>query len=104
MDLEQFISNALGQIIRAVDDAADAANREIILYSRSDSRTIEFDIAVTAEDVVGSDGKVGIKVISMGELGGNISKQTKNSTVSRIQFGVDVSTITKKDTFFKETS
>ena len=78
MDLEQFISNALGQIIRAVDDAADAANREIILYSRSDSRTIEFDIAVTAEDVVGSDGKVGIKVISMGELGGNISKQTKN--------------------------
>ena len=41
-------------------------------------------------------GKAGIKVLEFIESGGEISKEVKNTTISRIKFGVKVNTKTKK--------
>ena len=58
---------------------------------------MEFDIAVSVEDTDAKSGKAGIKVLQFAEAGGDISKETKNSTVSRIKFGINVDTATKAE-------
>jgi hypothetical protein len=60
-------------------------------------RTIEFDIAVSAEETDQKSGKDGIKVLQFAEAGGDISKDNKNSTVSRIIFGLRIEPSTKEE-------
>jgi hypothetical protein len=67
------------------------------LTSSQDNRTVEFDIAVTVEDSTTSSGKAGIKVFQIIEGGGKMSKELKNSEVSRIKFGVSVANFTKEE-------
>ena len=50
---------------------------------------VEFDVAVTVTDKNSSWGKAGIRIISI-ELGGELSKGTELSTVSRIKFAIPV--------------
>ena len=53
------------------------------------SLCIEFDVAVTAVEATGTEGKAGISVWS---IGANMSGKTdkSNSTVSRVKFSVPV--------------
>ena len=97
MDLKEFVSKAITDIIQAVDKASENSVKEPELAARPDKRTIEFDIAVSAENTDTKSGKAGIRVLEFAEAGGNLSKETKNSTVSRIVFGIDVSRKTKEE-------
>lgn len=97
MDLKEFVKETLAEIVEAVDESSKDASREIYLRNTGDTRTIEFDIAVSAESTDAKNGKAGIRVLQFAEAGGDISKETKNSTVSRIKFGVNVSTSTKAE-------
>lgn len=97
MELKEFVKNVLKDLVDAVEDVRKDSTREMHLGSGKENRTVEFDIAVTVEDATASSGKAGIKVFQILEGGGDVSKEYKNSSVSRVKFGVDISSLTKAE-------
>jgi len=95
MELKDFIKKVLTDLVDAVEETRSASVRDMRLSNNIENRTVEFDIAVSVEDVNSKSGKAGIRVLQFAEAGGDISKETKNSTVSRVKFGVNVDGITK---------
>jgi hypothetical protein len=51
----------------------------------------------SAKDVTSKSGKAGIRVLEFVKGDGEISKESLNSTVSRIKFGVHIDTETKSE-------
>jgi hypothetical protein len=97
MELKEFIKKVLTDTVEAVDETSDSSSRIINLANRVDRRTVEFDVAVSAEETTSKEGEAGVRVLSFMEAGADIGIQSKNSTVSRITFGVDVSSSTKAE-------
>ena len=97
MDLKEFIKNVLIDLNAGVDDARRATSRNISFSATTEKRTVEFDIAVTVEEIDAKSGKAGVRVLQLVEGGGEISKTAKNSTVSRISFGLHIDTWTKEE-------
>lgn len=97
MDLQDFVKNVLTDINLAVDEARKLTSRDISFSEKENKRTIEFDIAVSAESADKKSGKASIKVVHFAESGGDISKEKKNSTVSRITFGLRIDSMTKTE-------
>lgn len=97
MQIKDFVKSVLLELNEAVDEARQQTSRDITFTNTDGKRTVEFDIAVTAEDTTDANGKAGVKVLSFVEAGGNLARGSKNSTVSRIQFGVNVNTLTKSE-------
>ncbi|NLT52870.1 MAG: hypothetical protein GXX85_18345 [Ignavibacteria bacterium] len=97
MDIQEFVKNVLVDIDKAVDGARKETHRDISFSDTKDQRTVEFDIAVAVEERDSASGKAGIRVLQLIEGGGDISKENKNSTVSRIKFGVHIDAMTKEE-------
>lgn len=104
MELREFILNVILDIVNAIEESRNKSGRDMHLNSTTGKRTIEFDIAVTTEDNVSAGGRAGIKVLHFVEGGGKYDSQFKNSTVSRIQFGVYVDALTKDENARREAS
>ncbi len=96
MELKDFVKNVLVDLVNAVEEARSGSERDMHLRGDNEG-DIVFDIAVTVEESKAGGGKAGIKVWGLIEAGGDASKEIKNSTVSRIKFGVHVSGTTKKE-------
>jgi hypothetical protein len=88
MELEEFIKRSIIDIVKGVKGAAKDLESCLYLIDAEGKRTIEFDIAVTAEANENLNGKVGIKVLSLLSGGGEVGSNIKNSKVSRISFGI----------------
>lgn len=104
MDLENFISEVLGQIVSGIrkaqsidcgafivpgeDGGHEYANHARVSSSaRLKSTIVDFDIALTVEESKMSSGEGGLKVAGFGgSLTGESS--TKDAKVSRVQFAV----------------
>jgi len=97
MELKEFVTKVLKDLVDAVEEARASASRDMHLNATSEQRTVEFDIAVTVQDTVAGKGKAGIKVLQFVEAGGDLSKEKLNSTVSRIRFGVHIDFMTKDE-------
>jgi len=97
MDLKVFVKNVLTDINAAVDEARQETSRDITFSEKENARTIEFDVAVSAEETANKEGKAGIRVLQFAEAGGNISQEYKNSTVSRVTFGLRITPQTKEE-------
>jgi hypothetical protein len=97
MELKEFIKKVIKDTVEGVEESSDSSVRTVNLASRPDRRTIEFDVAVSAEEKTTAEGKAGVKVLAFMEAGGNVGSESKNSTVSRITFGVDVNSLTKSE-------
>lgn len=97
MELKEFVKEVLKEITEAVEETRAESARDMHLDDVKDQRTVEFDVAVAAEDVTSATGKAGIKVFSLIEGGGEAAREVKNSTVSRIKFGVHVDRWTKQE-------
>lgn len=104
MELKDFVKKVLVDLDSAVSDARKETERDISFTSGKDNRTVEFDIAVSVEQVDQASGKAGVKVLQFVEAGGNMSKENKNSTISRVKFGVRMDTSTKEETRALEAS
>ena len=67
MDLKDFISKTVSEIIAGLDKASKTTNKDVGLYSMGESnrRHIEFDVAVTVGNKKETAGGLGIKVLSM---------------------------------------
>ncbi|HRN70748.1 MAG TPA: hypothetical protein PLS49_06220 [Candidatus Woesebacteria bacterium] len=90
MEIEEFVRVSLEQIIKAVNEVNEQASNGVYFTKKGDSRTVEFDIAVSVEDGKSKKGNVGIKVLDIGGFGIDLGKTNKNSRVSRIKFGVNI--------------
>jgi len=97
MNIKEFVKNILIDVDKAVEEARKETQRDISFSHTNDQRTVEFDIAVAVEENDRSSGKAGIRVLQFIEGGGDISKEYKNSTISRIKFGVYIATMTKTE-------
>lgn len=97
MELKEFIKKVLIDITEAVAESREKSIYDIKLRSSGEKRTIEFDIAVSVEQNKTKEGGAGIKVLQFLEAGGQIGNEVKNSTVSRIKFGVHVNESNKDE-------
>lgn len=90
MDLENFVKTTIVSILNATKKSGEELNleNEIFVGTKADKRCIEFDIAVSVEESKSKEGNAKIKVLEFVEGGGLFGKKVKNSTVSRIRFGV----------------
>ena len=95
MDLKNFTKQAILEITEAVNEIN--IDREVLLVSGKDKRTIEFDVAVTVEENRTATGGGQIQVIGLIRGEGDIKQEVRNATVSRIEFGVSVATATKAE-------
>ena len=97
MNLKDFVKDVIVSIDNAVEDARGETKRDVHLSDTKESRTVEFDVAVSVEESDTKSGKAGIHVLQFADAGGKISKESKNSTVSRVKFGVFISPQTKDE-------
>jgi hypothetical protein len=91
MDIKEFVSDTLKQIIDGVVDAQQYAKtkRAVVAPYHDYQKNIGFDIAVTVDESKQKEGKAGITVWS---VGGGVSGKTESSssTVSRIKFEIPI--------------
>lgn len=97
MELKEFVKKVLVDLDGAVSEARGEMQRDVHFSDGKDQRTVEFDIAVSAEEVDAAEGKTGVKVLQFVEAGGSMSKENKNSTVSRVKFGLRIASMTKEE-------
>jgi hypothetical protein len=100
MELRDFISSAIVEIFRGVEQAKeDLADKHGAVnpffgpnmnsMKHEHLQFVEFDIAVTANEKTEGSAKAGVSVLGV-ELGGNGGKSLENSTVSRVKFRVPI--------------
>ncbi|MBU1092438.1 hypothetical protein KJ836_02090 [Patescibacteria group bacterium] len=97
MELKDFVKKVLLDLVQAVEEVRGESVRDMRLSNHKGERTVEFDIAVSAESSSGLSGKAGVRVLQFAEAGGDINKEAKNSTVSRVRFGIDIDSLTKEE-------
>ena len=97
MDLTDFVKTVLVSVNNGVDEARKQTSRDIHFSYNQSARTVEFDVAVSAEQVSKANGRAGVKVLQFAEAGGDISREKTNSTISRVKFGVDIAPMTKDE-------
>lgn len=86
MDLKIFTKTVLKDLVGAVEESSKELNREILIGKNEHNKSVEFDIAVTAEKSNNNTEGLAIKVLSFGSE--EVSKQT---VLNRIKFGLFVS-------------
>ncbi|RKY07893.1 MAG: hypothetical protein DRP56_05000 [Planctomycetota bacterium] len=89
MDLKEFVSETLRQVIEGVKEAQISApgNGAVVAPYYDYRKTVEYDVAVTAVEGTEAGAKAGISVWSIG-AGGNVKTESTNTTVSRIKFSI----------------
>ncbi len=91
MDIKEFVSQTLKQIIDGVVDAQDQTrktNAVVVPYCDSKQK-VDFDVAVTVVEGKETGGKAGISVWSIG-AGVTGKTESSSSTVSRIKFEIPI--------------
>ena len=91
MDVKEFISETLKQIVEGVVDAQKHTKEKnaIVVPHHDFRKTVSFDVAVTVVEGKETTGKAGISVWSIGAgVGGKT--ESSSSTVSRIRFEIPV--------------
>ncbi len=91
MDLETFVSNTLGEILRGVGKTEETINDEgrVVPDAGDCVQVVEFDVAVEA----GSSGDSGGKIKVLGGVFGGEARgdlQFSESTISRVKFKIPV--------------
>ena|SRR3989344_4991119 len=98
MELKEFVKKVIMDLDQAVSEANAETKREVRFKGVKEQRTaLEFDVAVTVESTDTGKGGGEIKVWGIGQIGANGSTELKNSTISRVSFGVDIAEYTKAE-------
>ena len=96
MELKEFVSAALADIVEGVKAAQDKIEKGGALVNPVDPaathgplQEINFDIAVTAREAESIEGRAGLSVVGV-SVGGGGQRDLENVAVSRVQFGLKV--------------
>lgn len=93
MELQNFIQKAIIETVTATEEASKILNREIKIAIPQDSQSMIFDVAVTTENTNGATASIKIFEALTASLG----DESKNLSVSRIKFGVYISSLNKEE-------
>lgn len=98
MELKEFVKKVLIDLDQTITEVNKETSRDIRFRSVSGKRNeIEFDIAVIVENNGKKGEEAGIKIFDMIQAGVENSKEQKNSTVSRISFGLQIGAYTREE-------
>lgn len=104
MNLREFVKDTLEEIVRGVQDAqssevgenispaARSAGSNIGVYVARKGNiafTVNFDVAVTVSESADAEGGGKVTVLAA-NVGGKLTSNTSEKTVTRLQFGVPV--------------
>ena len=91
MDIKEFVSETLSQIIDGVVDVQQRSKEKnaVVAPFYGYQQKVCFDVAVTVVEGKEVTGKAGISVWSIG-AGASGKSETSSSTVSRIQFEIPI--------------
>lgn len=114
MELRQFVSETLGQIVGGIKDAQENTDNEgaLIVPAREGGsyhaqeeldhdgfihsiQAIDFDVAITTTEATGTKGGIGLFVGAVG-LGTQGASDTSNQSVSRIKFTIPIALPSKR--------
>jgi len=106
MDLREFVSETLVQIVEGVNDAQArtkehgarvnpslstsaelAVKHSILIASGQAAQLVQFDVALTAKEGTGTKGGIGV-VAGIFTLGSTGQSQAETSSLSRVKFSV----------------
>lgn len=96
MELKEFISKTLKQIVDGVIDAQDyvknGKSNAVISPRNSFSTTpfIDFDIAVTSDESESTTAGAGITVVSIFKAKGEMETGNREQNISRVRFKVPI--------------
>lgn len=96
MELKEFVKKVLVDLDEAIGEVNQDNKYEVSFSQNESKRTVEFDVAITTEESKTAKGKAGIKVLSFAQAGGDLANEKRNSTASRVTFGVNVSPMTRE--------
>jgi len=88
MELQEFVKKTLVDLNTAIHEAEGATSKEIVYAGNSDG-SVQFDIAVTAENSKEKEKGGRLQVAGVG-FGASAGEHDKDTVVSRIRFGVFV--------------
>ena len=98
MELKDFVKKVIVDLDQAVSEANSETQREIRFKGVKEDRTaVEFDVAVTVETTESTAGGGEIRVWGIAGAGAKGANESKNSTVSRVSFGIDIGEYTKRE-------
>jgi len=86
MELQEFITKTLVQIMKGVADAQSEFSGQKIGFQDGTYKYVDFDVAVVATESSGSGAGIGV----VGVLKGQMSSESAEGSVSRIQFKVPI--------------
>ena len=96
MELKTFVKNVLLDLISVMDEVEEKTVRTVYIAKPHDNNNcVMFDIAVTTENVMKEGTEGVIKVLGV-SINGEVGKELKNENISRISFGVYISSSNKK--------
>jgi len=108
MDLKDFIKHTISSISTAITESQEnlidqgviinpertSTNKsgELILCKNGDRfvQNIEFDVLVSIEDSIKGDGKAGINIIPLINIGGGLSAESITQNQQRIKFKIPI--------------
>ncbi len=97
MELKEFIKDVLTDIIEGVEEVRLTSSRDLRIQGDKDGRAVEFEIAVTVENTDSSNKGGKVKVMELLQIGVEKLNDQRNSSVSKINFGVHIDSITKTE-------
>jgi hypothetical protein len=90
MDIKEFVSETLKQIVDGVIDAKNRKDGEAVdVHYPNRTQKVTFDVAVTVIEGKETGGKAGISVWSIG-AGVTGKTESSSSTISRIKFDIPI--------------
>ncbi len=88
MELDEFISSTLSQIIKGVKDAQDQYGDLVNPCEFGENmKSVDFDVAVAVVENNSTDGKAKISVMGSG-IGGAASAKTIEKSSTKVKFSV----------------
>jgi len=97
MLLKDFIKNTINDVVSAIEETSQSQDREMHLASPHDNKCINFDIAVSAETSTAEHGQGCIMVANILKIGSDGKDELKNSSMTRISFGVYINSKTNNE-------
>lgn len=86
MDLKDFVSTTIADVLNGVKESKELSGKTVQLIPGVNNG-IQFDVAVTVSEEKTSGGKAGVKVVGIGGEGAH-ERTVSKETVSRIKFTV----------------
>lgn len=97
MNLKDFVKKVVTDLDGAVNEARTEMERDISFTTDKNNQSIKFDIAVSVDETKSKSGKAGVRVLEFAEAGANLENQQRNSTISRVSFGLYIAERTKQE-------